>query len=220
MHKNLYSVLLIALVLVGGCWALNHTNQTVPQQEVVKDVFTKGVEPETRPEEPKLPTHIANYSNAKFGVTFDYMAGEGGLAVEEGAIETGWAPNAVGVIHLTSVQALKDRERFKGSGSDAGAPSISMVVFKNPEGLSPREWRQQPPQKSWDGGLFGGITDRTIAGASGIWYLTECLNGNCGTLILSHGDRMHHISGYVEDREPFRPTPDFAKVLETLRFLP
>jgi len=155
------------------------------------------------------------YTNEDVGFSFEYRERPQGYFLQEprGADEH---PDFAEVLVLTNKK--EHEELLQSTNGREGPPTITTLIFNNPERLSPSAWADANPGLSNIGLIRGDVVETSVAGAPAIRYTADGLYLS-DTLIIANGGYIYAITGsYLEENSLIRR--DFEPFLTSFAFLP
>src|SRR3990167_6780193 len=155
------------------------------------------------------------YTNEDVGFSFEYRERPQGYFLQEprGADEH---PDFAEVLVLTNKK--EHEELLQSTNGREGPPTITMLIFNNPERLSPSAWADANLGLSNIGLIRGEVVETSVAGAPAIRYTADGLYLS-DTLIVANGGYIYAITGsYLEENSRIRQ--DFEPFLASITFIP
>jgi hypothetical protein len=206
MKKNLIILLAIVVVILGGYYlfTVNRDADGIPEQNdhlfTADTTFTKGNE------------EWASVNADAFALAFDYRVSPDGYVVFEPPIEEAdeFFEKAFILIQQDDYAELQASTEPR-----EGPPTINLLVFKNPEGLSAAEWVISESDVSSFGLTIGDLAETTVSGGDAVRFTIDGLYRG-DVVVTAHGDRIFFFSGaYLEEGSPIHL--DFSEILDTIR---
>lgn len=153
------------------------------------------------------------YWNADMGVSFAYRTDPNGYTLTEGDISEVDSDTLEKILILMNTEEYKEMK--ESDIPREGPPVISMMIFKNPENRSVRQWLEnnasvanyQPETQ---------VTDVEFGGVEGVRYATDGLY-QTDVVVMRNNYKIYVISGgYLDPNDVIRK--DFTDFLNTLGF--
>src|SRR3989344_3027470 len=157
----------------------------------------------------------SRYTNEDVGFSFEYRERPQGYFLQEprGADEH---PDFAEALVLTNKK--EHEELLQSTNGREGPPTITMLIFNNPERLSPSMWADANLGLSNIGLIRGEVVETSVAGAPAIRYTADGLYLS-DTLIVANGGYIYAITGsYLEENSRIRQ--DFEPFLASITFIP
>lgn len=194
--KNIVFVLL-ALALFGGFYLLFQNNKDV-------EVIQEGT--------------YQTFADSEIGIQFEYKSEPDGYVVEN---LSSFIRNEVeGVEVIAAYRVINEREKIEletSEGGREGPPTINILVFKNSENYTAREWIDAVSQYSNIGLLIGSVNEAvSIGGKDAIQYRTDGLYLS-ENVVAVHGDYIYQFVGFFHD-ESSPIYQDFLNLIDSVEF--
>ena len=157
---------------------------------------------------------VATFSSKELGIEFVYQTGPLGYVLQE-VIPTENDSDFLRSIVLTRTEDAVDVGQVLGG---EGPPTITIVVFKNPENQEPKMWADKHPESSNINLKRGDVTEESVGGVNAIRYMADGLYVS-ENVVAAYGENVYVISGmYLDEESQLRK--DFSPLLESVRFIP
>lgn len=194
--KNIVFVLL-ALALFGGLYLFFQNNKDV-------EVVQEGT--------------YQTFADSETDIQFEYKTAPDGYVVEN---LSSFIRNEVeGVEVIAAYRVINEREKIELETSERGRegpPTINILVFKNNENYTAREWVDAVSQYSNIGLLIGSVNEAvSIGGKDAIQYRADGLYLS-ENVVVAHGDYIYHFVGFFHGED----TPiyqDFLSLIDSVEF--
>jgi len=154
----------------------------------------------------------AAYRNDDLGLKFDYrLQPEKYILIENNE-------SAFGDLNLVEYVSIFNEQEYMEVVSSTipreGPPGIHIMVFNNPQGLSPRAWSDEHLNISNINHVKGSISQTNFAGVPTVLYESDGLYTSDNIIALNNG-RIYVISGaYLDENSRIRR--DFIEMLTHL----
>src|SRR3989338_6248536 len=140
------------------------------------------------------------YTNAELGFSLEYRERPEGYFLQE---PRGPSEHPDFLKTLVLIDKKEHEELLNSSNGREGPPTITMLVFENPEKLQPGAWAEANSVSNI-ALLRGEIVETSLAGAPAILYEVDGLYLS-DTVIVASGSYMYVISGsYLEEGSDIR----------------
>ena len=194
MQKNL--LIIAAIVVLIGIVALVKSN-------TASDAEKESANPA-----------YSTYTNEELGFLFNYRTGTTGYTIDEPFISEGERVKKILVLQSPEARAFAENP-LEGTESPA---TITILIFDNAEGLSPRAWANANPMYSNITLASDEVVETTLGGVSAIRYTVDGLY-MIDTVVVTWGAHTYVFNGaFMEKNSDLRK--DFLALLETVMFLP
>jgi len=199
MKKLILLVVLVALTF--GFWKYMEKRERELGPEPEK--FMRGEE------------EWVKYNNPSLGLYFEYRKNPDGYTVVNQ--NESQVPHQE-VIEFLSIFNIREYEELQNATTPRdGPPTISILIFNNPEGLTSKQWANQNLVVSGTDRAISPVTNFTIAGLQAVRYTTDGLYPS-DTIAIVKGNRAYLISGaYLDESSQIRK--DFLEMLQYFSFL-
>ncbi len=158
----------------------------------------------------------STYADEWLGFLFSYPVGENGYAMTEpqvGIDDSGLQK----IIVLTDAKEANILEENPVIGGE-GPPTITILVFDNPEGQTPLLWAETNTLYSNIELKRGKINETVIGGANAIQYMADGLYAS-EIAIVAHGSHVYIVNGgFMDVSSAIRK--DFKSIIESFTFIP
>jgi len=225
------------LLLAGGGYMLYTTQNSSDGGELCAQVITKATNPETG-EVKEFPTPC----DVPDGWTLTLGPKEGGMFSvgdetwervrdDENGISFAARVDPDGYILIQPPKSEQDTSAFikayilfnraeyedaQGRENSEGPPFISILIFDNESGQSPREWAESNSGLANTALIQGEIADVALGEAEAIHYSADGLYMS-ENYIASHNDKLYFLIGsYATAEQKIRE--DFKTLIDTITF--
>ncbi|RJQ35052.1 hypothetical protein C4556_00875 [Candidatus Parcubacteria bacterium] len=154
------------------------------------------------------------YTNENIGFSFEYRERPQGYFLQEPR-GTDEHPDFVKALVLTNKQEYE--ELLQSTNGREGPPTITTLIFNNPERLSPSAWADANPGLSNIGLIRGEVVETSVAGAPAIRYAADGLYLS-DNVIIANGSYIYAITGFYLE-EDSRIREDFEPFLHSITFM-
>jgi len=159
-----------------------------------------------------------NFRNQDLGISFAYRtAPDGNIMLEPDA---SLLTNPTPVLYRTIVNEKAYQELMASSMPREGPPMITIMVFENPDNLSPEEWIAKYPRRAnydpQQDGQWVTLTHSTVGGLDVVRYRPLGLYDNDAVVATQNGYAYLLIGSYSYPQDPIRT--DFLYLLDSLVF--
>lgn len=149
------------------------------------------------------------YRNDDLGIRFEFKTEPDGYILIEQNVDTVAYTNLVTYLSLFDTDAYA--ELLASTEPREGPPAISVLIFDNPDNLTPAEWIQVEPQISNINLALSEIMHLTFLGLPAVRYMSDGLFVN-DTVVAENNGRIYMISGSY-DQEGSAIRSDFLEML-------
>jgi hypothetical protein len=209
MHRNAKHVLTLALAFLFGAAAATAALRLGPSPSANAPV----AQPPVNSPVTAAPSDLVRHADPGIGLSFSYVAGPDGYVLEE--LPPAEADRTAFVKTFILMRTDDRRELMRSDEGREGPPTMSVMVFRNPDGLDAASWIRS---ESASGYVYGATApiDTAVGGEHAVAYEGDGLY-RTDNAVVARGGLTYVFSASWSDASS-RIRADFADMLRTIEF--
>ena len=206
MSKLIMSLVVLTGMLVGGFYIFN--NYIYYEKQAGEAVST----------ELERDIYSDKFIDESIGITFDYVAGPDGYAIDDLSAFIG-EDLIIEVVKVYRIMnAIEKYELENSEGGREGPPAIQFMVFRNDLNQTASEWVKAFPSFSNVEMVIGDVDYNFIVdGASAVRYTTDGLYVTDNVVLTSDNFIYHFTGSYHEIDSTIHQ--DFEAIIDSIEFI-